>query len=98
MEATKLFDDLTWDEVVIEHGRIKSIQAPVLCPIYLSSVMANMTSTTLGRIWRPSPTSILLWLWICLKKHTLIAQEDHPQEYPQQAVHWQQNVKATRVK
>jgi hypothetical protein len=26
MEATKLFDDLTWDEVVIENGRVKSIQ------------------------------------------------------------------------
>ena len=26
MEETKLFDDLTWEDVVIEHGRVKSIR------------------------------------------------------------------------
>jgi len=26
MDATKVFDDLTWDDVVIEHGVLKAIQ------------------------------------------------------------------------
>jgi hypothetical protein len=67
------------------------------CQTSMNSVMAGKMYTTCKSIWRPSLTLNLLWLQICQKKCALTAQEDHPQDSPQQAAH-RQSVKETRVR
>jgi len=70
--------------IYVPNSSLQCLLWPILKPICES-------------IWRPSLTLTLLCLQICQKKFTTTAQEDHPQDSPQQAAH-QQSVKETRVR
>ena len=63
----------------------------------MNSIIPREMYTTCESIWRPSLTLTLLWLQICQKKCASTAEEDHPQDSPQQAAH-RQSVKETRVR